>query len=140
MEERYAGLNATAALYGIRFGLRTFLSNSRFALEASEFARDQGKYHAFHERVFHAYFTEILDIGNVQVVLALAQEVGLDPADVKRALEGGKLGFRIDKTMQEALQLGVTAVPTFIVNDTRKIVGALPLDQFRKRLASIQEA
>lgn len=133
-------MNASAAPYGITFGVRTFLSNSRFALEASEYARDRGTYHAFHERMFHAYFTEVLDIGNVKVVLDVAQAVGLDPDDLKRALEDGKYGFRIDTTMQEAMKLGVTAVPTFIVNETIRIVGAVPLDQFRKRLAIIQAA
>ena len=140
MQQRYAEMNRAAAPYGITFGVRTFLSNSRFALEASEYARDQGKYHEFHERVFRAYFTEVLDIGNIQVVLQLAQEVGLDPGEVKRALEDGMYGSRIDSTMEEASRLGVTAVPTFILNGTHRVVGALPLDQFRKRLALIEAA
>jgi predicted DsbA family dithiol-disulfide isomerase len=139
MEERYADLNRAAAPFGITFGQRTFLSNSRFALEASEFARDLDKYEAFHERVFRAYFTNSLDIGDMKVVLAVARAAGLDPLEVKRALDSGAYGARIDATMHEATRLGVTAVPTFIVNDTHKIVGALPLDQFRKRLARIQE-
>ena len=139
MQERYVELNRSAAPFGIRFGSRTYLSNSRFALEASEYARDIGKYHAFHERVFHAYFTELVDIGDPEVVVQLAQAEGMDRAAVNDALESGRYGERIDQTMAEASLLGVKAVPTFIVNDAHKIVGAVPLAQFRKRLASIQE-
>ena len=38
--------------FGIIFGNRTVLSNSRLALEASEYARDMGKYESFHEAMF----------------------------------------------------------------------------------------
>jgi len=43
--------------YGITFASHERLSNSRLALEASEFAREQGKFHSFHNAVFRAYFT-----------------------------------------------------------------------------------
>lgn len=137
MKERYAGLNRAGEPFGIRFGERSFLSNSRPALEASEFARDKGVYGLFHERVFHAYFTDLLDIGNVDVLLDLATAEGLDTAELKRVLEEGVYAPRLEETMREAARYGVNAVPTFIVNDEHKIVGALPLDSFRDRLSRI---
>ncbi len=138
MKERYAGLNKAGEPFGIRFGERTFLSNSRHALEASEYARDHGKYDSFHGRVFRAYFTELLDIGNVTILLNLAREEGLDPVDLNRSLEGGFYATRIEEAMQEAARCAVNAVPTFIINDTDKIVGALPLERFRERLKRVQ--
>ena len=138
MKERYENLNKTGAPFKIRFGERTFLSNSRHALEASEYARDHGKYDSFHERVFRAYFTELLDIGNLEILLNLAQEVGLNPLDLNRSLEGGFYTARLEEAGQEAARWGVSAVPTFIINDTNKIVGALPLETFRERLNRIQ--
>ncbi len=138
MKERYASLNKTAAPLGIRFGERTFLSSSRHALEASEYARDHGKYHPFHERVFRAYFTDLLDIGNMEIVLNLAREESLDPEDLKRSLEGGLYAARVEAAMHEAAGYGVTAVPTFIINETYKIVGALPLERFREQLKTLQ--
>ncbi len=48
---------------GVVFGTHTLLSNSRLALMASEYARDKNRYDSFHENIFHAYFTEGLDIG-----------------------------------------------------------------------------
>jgi predicted DsbA family dithiol-disulfide isomerase len=134
MQERYASLNKTGAPLGIRFGERTFLSDSGHALEASEYARDQGKYHSFHERVFRAYFTELLDIGALSILLNLAGEVGLDPADLNRSLEEGTYTARIRQAAEEAAGLGINAVPTFIINDAQKIVGVLPLETFRARL------
>jgi hypothetical protein len=40
--------------FGIVFGDCSVLSNSRLSLEASEYARDMGKYEQFHEKIFHA--------------------------------------------------------------------------------------
>ncbi len=137
MKERYARLNKTGAPFGIRFGERTFLSNSRLALEASEYARDHEKYDSFHERVFRAYFTDLLDIGNLKIVLNLAREVGLDPEDLHDALEIGFYTSRIEEARHEAARCGINAVPTFIMNDTDKIVGALPLETFREQLKRI---
>jgi len=137
MKERYASLNKMGAPFGIRFGERTFLSRSRHALEASEYARDHDRYDSFHERVFRGYFTDLLDIGNLKILLDLAQEVGLDPVDLNRALEGGVYTPRIEEAMQEAARCGINAVPTFIINDTERIVGAVPLETFRGRLKRI---
>lgn len=138
MKERYAGLNRAGAPYGITFGERTFLSSSRPALEASEYARDHGKYHLFHDRVFRAYFTDLLDIGDASILLRLAEEVGLDPAELNRSLEKGIHSARVAEAMQEASQYGVNAVPTFVINETHKLVGALPLESFRDRIKRIQ--
>lgn len=134
MKERYARLNKMGAPFGIRFGERTFLSNSRYALEASECARDREKYDSFHERVFRGYFTDLLDIGNLTTLLDLAKEVGLDPVDLNRALEEGYYASRIEEAMQEAARRGISAVPTFIINDTERIVGVVPLEKFKERL------
>ncbi len=43
--------------YGIAFGDMALLSNTRLSLEAAEYAREHGAYHAFHDAVFKAGFT-----------------------------------------------------------------------------------
>ncbi len=138
MKERFANLDKAGASFGIRFGERTFASNSRPALEASEYARDNGKYDSFHERLFQAYFTDLLDIGDVTILRNLAQEEGLDTAELSRCLGQRLYAPRIEEAMREAARYGITAVPTFIINETDKIVGAQPLGSFRDRLKRIQ--
>jgi predicted DsbA family dithiol-disulfide isomerase len=138
MMERYTSLNKAGEPFGIRFGERTFLSNSRPSLEASEYARDKGRYDSFHERIFRAYFADLLDIGDEAILCSLAQEEGLDPGELSQCLRDGIYSARIEEAMREATLYGITAVPTFIINETHKIVGAQPLGSFRDRLASIQ--
>jgi len=138
IKERFASLNKAGEPFGFRFGDRTFLSNSKPALEAGEYARDNEKYDSFHEQVFRAYFTDLLDIGDTKILLNLAREVGLDPQELKRSLDEGLYRTRVEDAMKEAAQCGITAIPTFIVDEVHKIVGAPPLESFRNQLRRIQ--
>ena len=56
----YAQLQSRGNELGIVFNEHEILSNSLMALKASEYARDMGRYDAFHENMFRAYFTESL--------------------------------------------------------------------------------
>lgn len=138
IKERYVSLNKAGEPYGLKFGDRTFLSNSKPALEASEYARDQGKFELFHEHVFRAYFTDLLDIGDTAVLLRLSQEVGLDPRELNDALEEERYRSRIEESMKDAARVGVTAVPTFLIQGVQKIVGAQPLGVFRDQLTRLE--
>jgi len=136
---RLANLQRAGAPYGIVFGERTRTSNSRSALEAAEYARDQGLYHGFHVRVFRAYFTEALDIGDLDVLCTLGEQVGLDAGSLRAALADGLYAPRIHAARQEAEQYGVTAVPTFIIDNREKIVGAQDLTAFRAHFKALQD-
>jgi predicted DsbA family dithiol-disulfide isomerase len=124
---------------GIIFGNRAILSNSRLALEASEYARDKGKYELFHENIFHAYFTEALDIGILDVIAAVAKKSGLDDVDIRKSLKNNLYKKRLEQARKEGQIINLTGVPTFIINAKHKIVGAQPIDIFRDLFNKIGE-
>ena len=103
--------------FGIVFGDLTVLSNSRLSLEASEYARDRGKHEQFHERIFHAYFTENIDIGDAKKLSELAAECGLDGIDMMQALKDRRYKSKLDEAKEEGMMIQLTGVPTFIVNN-----------------------
>lgn len=138
IKQTYENLRRAGAPYGLVFGDVTWTSNSRLALEASEYARDQGRYDLFHDRVFRAFFTETLDIGKMEVVLKVADEVGLDTDGLAQALEEGRYAQRLAHAQHEGERIGITAVPTFILNESVAIVGAQSIDYFRAKIREIQ--
>ncbi len=71
-------LRTMGAPFGIAFVDRPILSNSRLALLAAEFAREQDKFQTFHEAVFATYFSHGLDIGNFDVLRQIASSIGID--------------------------------------------------------------
>lgn len=121
----------------ISFGNLTLLANSRLAMQASEFARDEGKFDSFHEALFHAYFTELRDIGDLEVITDIARQMTLDPRELQTALQENRYLPRLLAVTEEARQLNISAAPTFLVNGRFKIVGALPLETFRRSLLEI---
>jgi len=127
-------LNNTYGSLDVNFGDLSKLSNSRMALEASEYARDAGCFDSFHDRIFRAYFAETRDIGDLDVLVDLAQEQGLETDDLRVALQEGRYTSRLDEARREGQQLGINAVPTFIINGEQRIVGAQSIDFFRERL------
>lgn len=138
LEPFYANLQARGNELGIVFNRHTLLSNSRMALMASEFARDTGRYDAFHENMFHAYFTESLDIGHPDMIAAVAAKSGLDAKETIAAAGGGCYASRLDEARREGQLLGLTGIPLFIINDKYKIVGAQPIDVFRNFLGQFK--
>jgi predicted DsbA family dithiol-disulfide isomerase len=119
---------------GLPFVPPVRLSNSRPAVEAAEFARDAGKHPEFHRAVLSAYFADSLDIGDVGVLAQIATDVGLDGTALRQALASGQYADRRRASETEARSLGITGVPTFFFESGPKVVGAQPVEYFRRLL------
>jgi len=133
----YDHLRQRGKEFGIVFGNRTILSNSRLALEASEYARDMGKYESFHETMFRFYFTEAYDIGSIGVITSVAAETGLDAGDMMNAISEKRYRTRLTKARQEGEKIDLTGVPTFIINGKHKIVGTQPVEIFKEVFSKV---
>ncbi|MCY0874897.1 MAG: DsbA family protein [Firmicutes bacterium] len=131
-------LQEMGAPYGITFGNLKLLSNSRLALEASEFARDQGVFHAYHDALFHAYFSEGKDIGDLEVLLQLAVSVGLPRDSLAAALADHRFLSALEDGQEQGERHEVSGTPTFIIDGRYKVVGAQPIDAFRRILRKIE--
>jgi predicted DsbA family dithiol-disulfide isomerase len=130
-------LRAMGAVYGIIFSDIARISNSRLAIQAAEFSRDEGKFDDFHDAVLQAYFAAGLDIGDREVIIQLGKDAGLDVQALEKALNEGTYLPRMKEMQEEAAKAGVTGVPTFVLGSQKTIVGAQSIEVFRKALASM---
>ncbi|MBI3249333.1 MAG: DsbA family oxidoreductase [Deltaproteobacteria bacterium] len=141
-KERYAAIwrNITAMAEGIGLEMRppTVLTNSLLALEATEYAKDEGKAAEFSRAVYSAYFQDEQNIGDLEVVLGLARQVGLDPTMVQEHLSAGTYRQRLATAQQEARSLGISGVPTFVVGPAQ-IIGAQSPEVFVNMLKRVAE-
>lgn len=108
---------------------RDWVSNSRPALEAAEFARVHGLFDPFHRAVFSAYHAEGRDIGKQEVLREIATSVGLDADGMIDALNEGRFTPRVEEDLTLSREIGLTGVPAFIL-ENRAIVGAQPYNVF----------
>ena len=116
---------------GIRYNRgRTITSNSHLALEAAEFAGEMGHGLEFHRAMFKAYFEDLEDIGQRDVVVRVGEGAGLDGAELRKALEERRFQEQVDEGIAWARSIGVTGVPTFVLDERHGIVGAQEHDVF----------
>ncbi|WXG39520.1 MAG: DsbA family protein [Candidatus Freyarchaeum deiterrae] len=104
------------------------------AFEASECARDQGKFWEFHEKVFDALFKEHRDIGSVEVLKEIATDVGMDVELFEKCLNGGSKKDIIIQNYREGRNKCITGVPTFIIKNHSVIFGAEPYSLFKEEI------
>lgn len=86
----------------------------------------------FHHRMFRAYFLENRTISDTDVITAIAVEAGADEGDFvsKFAAQRGDLDNQVIADHNEAIQHGISAVPTVIVNNEVAIAGAQETDTY----------
>jgi predicted DsbA family dithiol-disulfide isomerase len=116
---------------GVTMKAPQVLANSRLALQAAEFARDNGKGDSFHERVYQAYFGEGLNIGLQGVLGDLAIEAGLDRFELDRALASQRYAAQLERDAVLAHHRGVSGVPAFFLGEY-SFVGAQSEEMMRE--------
>lgn len=105
--------------------------HTHLAFEGYQFAKAHGKGEAYTHRMFRAFFQEEQDIGDIEVLTKLADELGLDKAAFKHALETRAYKEEHQLALRQAYEkVGVTAVPTFIIGD-KKVRGLLREEDLR---------
>ncbi len=81
-----------------------------------------------------AHFTEGRDLGDRKVLTGIANEHGLD-ADGFLDSDRGMAEVAAD--LQEAAELGVSSVPTFVIDGKYAVTGAQPAEVFAQVLAEV---
>ncbi len=121
-------LARTAKELDLPFGRRKMTYNSRLAQELAKFAEQQQKGDDFHHAMFRAYFADGLNIGLKSVLSELGASVGLPEETVQEVLEKRMFKEAVDKDWTRSHQMGVTAVPTFMMNGM-SLAGAQPYEK-----------
>jgi predicted DsbA family dithiol-disulfide isomerase len=81
------------------------------------------------ERLMRAYFTEGEVIADHETLVRLASEVGISKLETRTVLAGKRYADAVRADEAIAQQLGIGAVPTFVVNRKLAMSGANPPDQ-----------
>ena len=80
------------------------------------------------ERLLRAYFTEGELISDQETLVRVAVEVGLDEQEVRELLAGDRFADEVRADERTAGELGISAVPTFVVDRQLGASGAQPPD------------
>ena len=99
---------------------------SRRAHEAAKWAQTQHQFDAYNQAVFRAFFERGEDISDIDVLVKLARDLGLDESSLRVALKTRQLDASVLTDEREAAELGVRAVPAFVANRRFALTGVQP--------------
>jgi predicted DsbA family dithiol-disulfide isomerase len=130
-----ARVTETAAVEGLAYNMvGLHIGNTADAHRLVHLAASHGLQDAMVERLFKAHFTEQRSVFSHDSLVALAAEVGLDPAEVRAVLASDRFAAEVDEDAAVAARLGANGVPFFVIDMRYGVSGAQPTELFTQAL------
>ncbi len=117
---------------GVTMRLPPVQPRSRLAHQAAHWARSLGRFDDYSAAVFRAFFERGEDIGETEVLLKLAADLGLDTSGLRAALAAREFEPGVLADEREAAELGVGGVPAFVADRRLALSGVQPLERLRE--------
>lgn len=129
---------ARAAAVGLDFEWRKAIPGNTFdAHRLVHLAATHGLADAAHERFMRAYFSEGRRVGDPDVLVDLATEIGLDEAEVREVLGGDRFAEDVRADEAQAQAYGISGVPFFVLDGLYGVSGAQPVELFDQALQQV---
>jgi predicted DsbA family dithiol-disulfide isomerase len=137
MNERLVGL---AAAEGLEYHFETYrVVNTIDAHRVLHLAKSRGLGNEAHERLLRAQLVEGQLLEDPATLARLAGEVGVSEAEAADALASGAFADSVALDFEEAVALGINAVPFFVFDRKYGIPGAQPSEVFLSALQQVRD-
>lgn len=128
--EMHQHVTDAAAGEGLPFRLDIQRRGSTFdAHRVIHLAEEHGLQDAMKERLMRAYFTEGELVSDPETLVRLAVEVGLPEDEASLTVTSDRFAEQVRDDERTATQIGISAVPTFVVDRALGVSGAQPPEQ-----------
>jgi len=134
-----AHLTQQAKNVGLTFNFDDIKPTNTFdAHRLAKWAKTQGKEIEVNEKLLSAHFTESKDVGDIDTLADIAEEVGLDREEAIKVLRDKNLySGNVREDQFKAREFGISGVPFFIINGKYALSGAQPTEAFSKALDTV---
>jgi len=107
----------------------TFDAHRLIHLAAKHGLQDQAE-----EKLFEAHFVNSKNIGETDVLINLAEEIGLNRTEAEDVLKGDQFSEAVRYDIYESQNLGIRGVPYFVMDRKFGVSGAQPVEAFTEAL------
>ena len=115
----------------------TIPANTFLAHQLIHLGTHHGRQDATKERLMAAYYLEGQNVGDLDTLVKLGTEVGLDAAESRAALTAGTYAEAVRLDEYQAQQINVRGVPFFVFEDKYAVSGAQPSELFVEVLEKV---
>lgn len=120
---------------GIDFDFKKALIVNTFnAHRLLHLAKKHGKSNEMEEALFIAHFIDGKNVGDTEVLVSLADSLGIDKEEALQAVTSDQLDYEVNQDIMEARNNGVSGVPFFVLNGKYAVSGAQPVEVFENAL------
>lgn len=121
--------------YGVQIKLPSVSPQPRtdLAWEGYQFARDHDMGNEYNDRMLRAFFQEEQNIGDIEVLTNLVEELGLHTSRFRQALEQRSYRDRHERALKTASNQKVDSVPTIVIG-RQQFAGVQPKEALLKAL------
>ncbi|MDQ6855370.1 MAG: DsbA family protein [Actinomycetota bacterium] len=85
-----------------------------------------------------AHWEATADLDRLADLQRIVAGAGLDPADQQRGLDEGRYEALLDRYREEAMAMGINAIPAHVVGQRYLLLGAQPYEAFIEVLDKLQ--
>jgi predicted DsbA family dithiol-disulfide isomerase len=125
VESMLAQMTQLASTEGLSYDFDALQhTNTVKAHELLHYAKSQGRQLDMKERLLAAYFEEGRHVGRIDDLADLAEEIGLDRADVVEALKSEQFRADVQADKDQAIAYGISGVPFFVIDGKFGVSGA----------------
>ncbi len=138
--EMHENVTNQAKSEGLEYNFdKAVIANSFDAHRLSHLAKKYGKGNELEELIFKAYFTEGKNFSEIETLVELGTNVGLDETEIRNMLASNQYKDAVQNDIIEAQQIGVRGVPFFVLDRKYAISGAQPTEVFQETLEKAWE-
>ncbi|MDR2238142.1 MAG: DsbA family oxidoreductase [Chryseobacterium sp.] len=120
---------------GIDFNFeKALITNTFKAHRLLHLAKKHGVASEMEEALFKAHFIDGKNVGDVDTLIALAEDLGINQQEARPALTSDEYDYEVNQDIMEARNNGISSVPFFVLNGKYAVSGAQPVDVFENAL------
>jgi len=123
--------------FTFNMGKRSRIYNTFDAHRLLHWAAEEGRQRELKHALFKAHFTDGENPGSHELLVRLAEEVGLDPARAREILASDAYAQETREQENFYLEQGIHSVPAVIINDRYLISGGQPAEVFEQALRQV---
>ena len=133
-------MESVADSVGLTMRHRDVIINSRRALGAAEFAREQGRFEEMHHALFKAHWEASGKLEDVEDLVRIGGEVGLKMDELRSAIVEERYAAVIDENRRLATSVGIDAIPAHVFGRRYLVMGAQPYEALKEVVDRLTEA
>lgn len=124
-----------AQTLGVTMKLPPVQPRTRRTHEAAHWARSIGRFDDYHREILTAFFERGGGIGEIDVLVALADSLGMPGEELRKALVGREFEQHVIDDEELAKHTDVGSVPAFVANGRYGVIGVQPAGVLRDLIA-----